>query len=95
MKTEITAYQCYLALGKRQMNRLVKIGDDLGEIGQPTGFQRIAKRLEPLGVPDHSIEFNGHFGYYIYFNVEHGYDIEAVEKEIINMLLPVTQGGMI
>ena len=94
MKTEISAYQCYMPLSKRQWNRLVKIGDDLGEVGEPTGFERISKRLEPLGVPNRTIEFNGHFGRYIYFNVEAGYNIETVEKEIESMLLPLTQGGM-
>ena len=94
MKTEITGYQCCLPLGKRQFTRLVKIGDDLGEVGEPTGFDKISKRLEPLGVVDRTIEFNGHFGRNIFFTVEAGYDIETVEKEIESMLLPLTQGGM-
>jgi hypothetical protein len=94
MKTEITAYECCLPLSKRQWNRLVKIGDDLGERYEPSGFDRIVKRLEPLGVVDRTIEFNGHFGRNIFFNVEAGYDIETVEKEIEAMLLPLTQGGM-
>ena len=95
MKTEITSYSCCLPLGKRQWNRLVKIGDNLGEIGEPSGFEKIASRLSSLGVDDRTIEFNGHFGRNIFFSVEAGYDIEAVEKEINDILLPMTQGGLV
>ena len=86
MKTTINSYRCSLPLNKGQFIKLMRLGDNLGRFGGKSGYEVLVERLEPLGVIDRSVEFDPHFGRYLFFEVESGFDIQVVEDEIFKIL---------
>ena len=83
MKIEITQYSICIPLTKRQWDRLARI-DDTGTEKAYHHYQRFIHSLEEAGASN--INFNGHFGSNIFFNVEKLEDADKV-RQLLQKLL--------
>ena len=71
---EITGYQCCIELSIKEFEQLEKI--DYLDVVMP--------KLENLGATE--IEYNGHFGSYIYFHVNTQEEAQQVTEKIQEMI---------
>lgn len=74
LKYEVTGYQCCIELSIKQFEKLESI--DYLDVVMP--------KLEKLGASD--IEYDGHFGSYVYFHVHTQEEAQKVTEKIQEMI---------
>ena len=72
-----TRHSCVLDLTNEQWERLNSLSQHYLDDA------KIFSKVFGLGVVNGSIEYSGHYGRAIYFDVDDGSDLEAIEFEIV------------